>query len=179
MKRFLFPVLLLLSACASDRAARLGRLEVEHLSAPGPVPLALDDAFKIRKVFTLLIDPTLQQKALQTGGLSNGWLKAEIERRYFGAVSDRERRSREGHYYSIHWSTENSADVRVRMEYRQQKLGLHVQAMERFYPGARGAQKTEFSVIGDEYHEDGAVTAWRISLIENDRIVAVTQSFLW
>ena len=179
MKRFLLPVFLLFAACASDRAARLGRLEVEHLSAPEPVPLALDDTFHIGKVFTLLIDPSLQRTALQNGGLGNGWLKAEIERRYFGAVSQMERRSREGHYYSVHWSAARPADVRVRMEYRQQKLGLHVQAMERFYSGAKGAQKTEFSVIGDDYHEDGAVTAWRVTLIENGRIVAVTQSFLW
>jgi hypothetical protein len=179
MKRLLFPVLLLFSACASDRAARLGSLEVEHSSEPGPVPLALDDAFNIRKVFTLLIDPATQQKALQAGGLGNGWLRAEVERRYFGAVSGMERRSREGHYYTVHWSTARAADVRVRMEYRQQKLGLHVQSMERLYPRVKGAQKTEFSVIGDDYHDDGAVTAWRITLIENGRIVAVTQSFLW
>jgi hypothetical protein len=170
---------LVFSACVSERAARLGDLEVEHISAPGPVPLALDDAFQIRKVFTLLIDPVLQQRALQTGGLGNAWLRAETERRYFGAVSAVERRDREGHYYVVNWSVNRTADVRVRMEYRQQKLGLHVQAMERHYPKARGSVRTEFSVIGDDYHQDGPVTAWRVTLVENGRIVGVNQSFMW
>jgi hypothetical protein len=172
---------MLLSACVSDRTAHVRDLEVQHSSAPKPLPLALDDAFTIGKVFTLLIDPALQQKALQFNGLSNSWLRAETERRYFGAVSDAERKQRQGHYYTVHWHSARAADVTVRMEYRQQKLGLHVQAMERRYsaPTAKGAMKTEFSVVGDDYHDDGPVTAWRITLVENGRIVAVTQSFMW
>lgn len=178
--RWLFvAAVLFLVGCVSERSARLSNLEVEHLSAPAPLPLALDDAFSIRKVFTLLIDPATQQKALQSGGLGNGWLRAETERRYFGAVSQMERRNREGHYYTVDWSASKPSDVRVRMEYRQQKLGLHVQSKERYYPQARGSMKTEFSVTGDDYHEDGQVTAWRVSLVENGRIVAVTQSFMW
>jgi hypothetical protein len=179
MRWILFPAVVLLTACASDRAARISQLEVEHSSAPNPLPLALDDAFEIQKVFALLIDPALQQKSLRSGGLGNSWLQAETDRRYFGAISAAERRSRQGHYYSVHWAASRPSDVRVRMEYRQQKLGLHVQSMERHYPAAKGAMKTEFSVVGDDYHDDGAVTAWRMTLVENGRIVAVTQSFMW
>lgn len=39
--------------------------------------------------------------------------------------------------------------------------------------------KSEFQIIGDDYEQDGQVTAWRAVLIENGRIVAVNQSFLW
>jgi hypothetical protein len=39
--------------------------------------------------------------------------------------------------------------------------------------------KTSFAVTGDNYLWDGPVTAWRCLLIENNRIVAFTQSYLW
>jgi hypothetical protein len=69
--------------------------------------------------------------------------------------------------------------VKLRFEYRQEKLGLAVQLMEMNYPKAKGSYRSEFSVIGDDYHQDGVVTAWRITLVENGSIVGVNQSFLW
>jgi hypothetical protein len=67
----------------------------------------------------------------------------------------------------------------VRLEYRQEKLGSHVQAQEIHYDHVSGSLKTNFAVIGDDYNEDGKVTSWRALLIENGRIVALNQSFLW
>jgi hypothetical protein len=54
-----------------------------------------------------------------------------------------------------------------------------VQAQEASYPNARGSYKTEFKVVGDDYLDDGRVTAWRCSLIENGRIVAERHSYMW
>jgi hypothetical protein len=54
-----------------------------------------------------------------------------------------------------------------------------VQARELSYPAAKGSFKSEFKVIGDDYNEDGRVTAWRAILIENGKIVGLNQSFLW
>jgi hypothetical protein len=47
------------------------------------------------------------------------------------------------------------------------------------YSAAKGSFKSEFDIIGDDYLDDGAITAWRAVLIENGRIVALNQSFLW
>ena len=55
----------------------------------------------------------------------------------------------------------------------------HVQAQEISYPSARGSNKTEFKVVGDDYFDDGRVTAWRCCIIENGRVVAETHSFMW
>src|SRR5437588_8580439 len=43
----------------------------------------------------------------------------------------------------------------------------HVQAQEISYSNARGSHKTAFKVVGDDYFDDGRVTAWRCLLIEN------------
>jgi hypothetical protein len=121
----------------------------------------------------------VQAAATARGGISNSYLQAEIDRRYYGAVSNLERRMREGHYYNFEWSTSKTADLTIRFEYRQEKLGLAVQLIEMDYPKAKGTYRSEFSVIGDDYHQDGPVTAWRVTLVENGRIVGVNQSFLW
>ena len=67
----------------------------------------------------------------------------------------------------------------MRFEYRQANLGSYVQARELVFPGAKGSCKAEFNIIGDDYFEDGRVTAWRALVIENGKIVALNQSFLW
>jgi hypothetical protein len=33
--------------------------------------------------------------------------------------------------------------------------------------------------VGSDYFEDGRVSGWRVLLIENGKIVGLTQSFLW
>jgi hypothetical protein len=44
---------------------------------------------------------------------------------------------------------------------------------------AKGSLKTAFQVVGDDYLQDGRVVAWRALLIENGKIVGLTQSNLW
>jgi hypothetical protein len=141
----------------------------------GILPLALDDAFEVEKVFSILIDPAVN------GRVDVPWLRIEQDRRYFGAINDFERRQRDGHTYTVHWKAKPPvpAEITVRFEYRQQRLGSHVQAQEAHYSKVSGRQRTEFVVQGDDYHQDGPVTAWRILLIEEGRIVGLQQSFLW
>ena len=143
--------------------------------ASGILPLALDDAFEVEKVFSVLID------AAVTGRADVPWLRIEQDRRYFGAINAFERRQRDGHAYTVHWKAKPlvPGGVTVRFEYRQQRLGSHVQAQEVQYAKVSGRQRTEFTVQGDDYHQDGPVTAWRILLIEQGRIVGLQQSFLW
>jgi hypothetical protein len=145
------------------------------VAAAPTLPLALDDAFKVDKVFSVLIDHAVNGKA------DSAWLKMESDRRYFGAINEFERRQRDGHSYTVHWSVRpaTKGEITVRFEYRQQKLGSHVQTQDVTYEKASGSMRTEFMVQGDEYHQDGQVTAWRVLLVEEGRIVGLQQSFLW
>jgi hypothetical protein len=179
MRLDLVPLTLAIAMLTLPLSGRETPREVRHTSDPKPLPLALDDSFQIRKVSSLQLDPKVQAAAVSVGGLSNSFLQAEIDRRYYGAVSNLERKMREGHYYNFEWSAAKATDLTVRFEYRQEKLGLAVQLMEIDYPKTKGTHRSEFSVIGDDYHQDGAVTAWRVTLVENGRIVGVSQSFLW
>ena len=140
-----------------------------------PLPLALDDAYEVEKVFSVLVDPAVN------GRLNSPWMRIERDRRYYGAINAFERSQREGHAYTVHWKAKPATpgDLTVRFEYRQQRLGSHVQIQEAQFSHATGRQRTEFTVQGDDYHQDGPVTAWRVLLISQGRVVGLQQSFLW
>ena len=106
-------------------------------------------------------------------------IRFERSYRLFGAVTKLDQRERMGNYFDFFWRARRTADLTVRLEYKQEKLHAHVQAQEVFYPQARGSHKTAFKVVGDDYFDDGRVIAWRCLLIENGQIVAETHSYLW
>jgi len=137
------------------------------------VPLALDPSFSFRKTKLFIHDLKLEKAS------TSDMVKFERERMNYGAVSNNELMAREGHYFDFWWRSERTANVTVRLEYRQQNLGAYVQAQEVDVPAAHGTIETKFKVAGDDYHQDGRVIAWRALLIENGKVVALTQSFLW
>lgn len=145
------------------------------LEQPQAFPLALDNAFEFRKTKTFRYDP-IAEKLSPT---QEEMIQFERQRVLFGAITNQDRRARYGQYYTFFWRTDRPADLTIRFEYRQANLGSYVQAREYDYPAAKGSYKSEFNIIGDDYLEDGAVTAWRAVLISNGRIVALNQSFLW
>ncbi|MFZ9932784.1 MAG: hypothetical protein ACO3YO_05155 [Chthoniobacterales bacterium] len=140
------------------------------------LPLALDNDFSFRKTIRYL-----NQRKFTEVPLPRGNETLEFQRRWmnYGALSADEREQRQGTYYDIFWRAERPADITVRFEYRQAKLGNAVRAQETFVPQAQGTVKSSFKVIGDDFLWDGPVTAWRCLLIENGRIVGFTQSYLW
>ena len=168
-----------------------------------PLPTALSDDFQFRKTKLYLLTETApgQEKGsssdnLQSTSKGGGRLSStapssksttvqdasiRFERQYrlFGAVTKLDQRERIGNYFDFFWRARRAADLTVRLEYRQEKLHAHVQGQEISYPNARGSYKTEFKVVGDDYFDDGRVTAWRCLLIENGRIVAETRSYMW
>jgi len=147
--------------------------EGREVAKPEVLPLALSDEFEFRKVKIFLNDPELQKPA------ADPMIQFQRERVDFGAVTSFDRQQREGFYYTFFWRTDRTADLTVRFEYRQSNLGPYVLAKEVDYPGVRGSQRTKFQVIGDNYREDGRVTQWRALLIENGKVVGLTQSYLW
>jgi hypothetical protein len=168
MKRLFLPLLAavgLVSAACGEPARLLEKANV--------LPLALDDAFQFRKTKLFHNDPTYFKSSI------DDMISFERKRVNFGAVSNYDRQQRYGHYFTFFWRADRKSDVTVRLEYRQENLGSHVQAREKHYTGAKGTMKSEFAVIGDDYREDGRITAWRAVIIENGKIVALNQSFLW
>ena len=167
-----------------------------------PLPMALSDDFEFRKTKLHLLTETVpgQEKAgsadqtaqgtkggrlsgtapsSKTTTVQDASLRFERQYRLWGAVTKLDQRERFGNYFDFFWKARRVANLTVRLEYRQEKLHAHVQAQEVYYPNARGGHKTEFKVVGDDYFDDGRVTAWRCLLIENGRVVAETHSYLW
>jgi hypothetical protein len=137
------------------------------------LPLALDDAFQFRKTITFLNDPR------QWKSTSEDMISFQRMRVNYGAVTGFDRQQRLGEYYTFFWRATRPADLKIRFEYTQEKLGAYVQAQERTYKAAKGTIKSEFAVIGDNFLHEGRVTAWRALLIENGKIVGLNQSYLW
>jgi hypothetical protein len=172
MKRLLLMVAVL--ACAAAGHAASPKVEPpRQLDKAKVLPLALDDAFQFRKTKTLLNDPEFEKPTIDQ------MIRFERERINFGAVTSYDKQQRYGHYFTFFWRAGRQADLTIRLEYRQSNLGAYVLAKEQFYPAVKGSVKTDFTVTGDEYKLDGRITGWRVLLIENNKIVALGQSFLW
>jgi len=161
-------VLTLLVGCSAPEgpAIRLPKANV--------LPLALDDAYQFRKILLSSLDPERIEPDTK-----NEMILFERARRTYGAIDSTEVVQRYGNYYTIFWRNSTRSDVTLRLEYRQAGLGNYVMAKERSYPEAVGSHRSTFEVTGDEFLENGRVTAWRALLIVDGRIVALSQSYMW
>ena len=179
-----FALLALLSLPGRPLAA--GQPPVTLLARADVIPLALEPgAFEFRKEKLFFLESLNFSRLRPTDERSVAF---ERKRLLFGAVTPNDERDRYGNYFTLYWRTRRAADLVVRLEYRQSRLGPFVQAREVPYPGVgAGTHRTDFQVTGDEYQRDGRVSAWRAILIERSgppgarggRIVALTQSALW
>ncbi|MFL6519075.1 MAG: hypothetical protein ACJ8NS_02540 [Chthoniobacterales bacterium] len=169
--------------------------QVKILTKVDQLPVALNDDFQFRKTKLFFLDPMppKAKKSLSqamsgfsrdpnnnpTAGIAEASLGFERTYRLYGAISNADRNQRYGNYLDFFWRVKRPADVTVRLEYRQENLRSFVQAREISYPNAKGNNKTEFAIIGDDYFQDGRVTAWRCLLISGGKIVAENRSYLW
>jgi hypothetical protein len=165
--------------------------QVKVLTKVDPLPVALSDDFQFRKtkLFELTVTPPKAKKSLSqslsanpdnpTAGIAEASLSFERTYRLYGAITNADKSQRYGNYFDFFWRVKRPAKVTVRLEYRQEKLRSFIQAREISYLNAKGNMKTEFAVIGDDYLQDGRVTAWRCLLIEGGKIVAENRSYLW
>jgi hypothetical protein len=167
-----------------------------------PLPVALSDDFQFRKTKLFLLTESIAgEKSTNTGQtaqstgkggklsgtapssktttVQDASIRFERQYRLFGAVTKFDQHERFGNYFDFFWKARRTANLTVRLEYKQEKLHAHVQAQELFYPSARGSYKTEFKVVGDDFFDDGRVIAWRCLLIENGTVVAEKHSYLW
>jgi hypothetical protein len=173
MKRMLILLAAVMAVAVSAGRAKEPTPAPVQLDKAAPLPLALDDHFQFRKIEEFLNDPRYFTPTIDPTILFTR------ERVNYGAVDAVDKAARLGNYFTFFWRCTEKADLTVRFEYRQEHLGSFVQAREVSYTGAKGSMKTEFKVIGDDYRQDGRVTAWRALLIENGKIVGLTASNLW
>ncbi len=103
----------------------------------------------------------------------------ERVRRFHGAVSMEERAQKLGQYYTILWQAEAGVKKEILFEYQQAKSGSLVKTMKRQLDANAASGKEEFSVIGDNYFDNGRVLTWRISLIVNGKTISTEQSYMW
>lgn len=109
----------------------------------------------------------------------NDFIRAEMNRRLYGAVSLEEREARKGQYYDINWSgLSGSKPVKVIFEYRQVISGADVKRMVKTMPPSDDGQ-LEIQVTGEAYQRGGRVVAWRVTLFDGGQSVAQKQSYLW
>jgi len=165
--------------------------QVKVLTKVDQLPVALNNDFQFRKtkLFYLNESPPKARKSLSqtmstnpnnpTAGIAEASLGFERSYRMYGAITAADQHQRFGNYFDFFWRVKRPATVTIRLEYRQEKLRSFVQAREISYTYAKGTQKTEFTIIGDDYFNDGRVIAWRCLLIENGQIVAENRSYLW
>ena len=166
---------LALVGCAAEPPKALHQPKAYQIQNPGSFPIALDKDFEFRKTKEYFLDPVTPKYD------SKNDPSVAFERYYrtYGAITALDARDLFGTYFDFFWRGRRDADVKVRLEYRQEKLHAFVQAREVHYPKAKGHNRTEFAIIGDEFAAAGRVIAWRVLLIEDGRVVALTRSYLW
>jgi hypothetical protein len=163
--------LLLLGGCAAPEPPQV------NLEKANVLPLAINPDFVFRKKTQFLNDPATFPKAAAQQSEA-----IDFERRYhmWPATTALDMQALTGNSLTFYWWNRGQpADVTVRLEYRQANLGNFVMAREKCYSNVKGSIKTEFTIIGDDYLENGPVTNWRCLLIVDGRIVGLTQSYLW
>lgn len=121
-------LLILLSAvfAASIHAAE----PPNHLLTKAPVlPLAIDPAFQFRKNKLYYLENTQQTGVLRPAEEQS----LAFERRHllYGAITGSDIRNRYGNYFTFFWRAKRQANLTLRLEYRQQRLGGYVQARDR------------------------------------------------
>lgn len=162
-------------ACLALGGCVSPKIPATKLEKANILPMQLNDDFQFRKVKLYYNQPVVTA----TVPIQSEAIAFEARRVDYGAITNVDRVQLQGNYFSFFWRNKGVADVTVRLEYRQSDLGNYVMAQERYYPNAKGTHQSDFSVIGDDYLEAGAVTSWRALLIVDGRIVALTQSYMW
>ena len=168
------PIVLLCAAAAMLAGCAAPEGPATRLDKANILPLALDDSYEFRKILTSVFDPEIVEEKTQSDSIN-----FERLRRTWGAVDSLEVSKRHGSYFTFFWRNSKTSDVTLRLEYRQAGLGNYMMAQERFFTATRGSHRSTFQVIGDDFLENGPVSAWRVLLIVDGRIVALRQSYMW
>lgn len=109
----------------------------------------------------------------------NEFIRAEMNKRLYGAVTEEARELRKGHFYAVSWrKLSGNQLVKIVFEYRQQSTGARITKMTRVLPPSTEG-RTEFQITGSDYYQNGRVLAWRMTLLDGSEVISRKQSFLW
>ncbi len=106
------------------------------------------------------------------------FIRAEMNKRLYGAVDDEERKARRGQYYDVRWRGLGGGEVKLVFEYRQRVSGAKVRRKVMVREGGKRGELS-FAVNGEEYRRRGRVTSWRLRLYEGGELRDEKQSYLW
>lgn len=115
----------------------------------------------------------------ETNKAGDPMIQNERLRRLHGAVSIEERKQRLGQYYTVLWNADADAQKVFVFRYRQASSGSRIKEMCRSLPIGEVQGKEEFTIIGDNYFDNGRVLAWKLDLTANGKTIASKQSYLW
>ena len=173
-------VVLLLVTLAPSGSRAAQQPPVVLLGKANALPLSIDPAIQFRKTKTYFLESPVVTGIKAGGTNEEQSLVFERQRLLYGAITGSDTRDRYGDYYVFFWRALRHANLTLRLEYRQQKAGGFIQAREVDYPATKGSHVTRVNITGDDYREQGRVSAWRVLLIDNHQtIVAFVQSYLW
>jgi hypothetical protein len=120
-----------------------------------------------------LLDPSKQPDSVDS------MIRFEQRHHLHGAITRKQRKERQGHYYVFWWNDRQLTPVIIRLEYRQETTGVNTRVQEIAVNAPRHSNKTRFQVTGADYQTGGRVTSWRVSIIRDGTIIAHDQSYLW
>ena len=107
-------------------------------------------------------------------------VRFESRYRLYGAITNEERRAREGHYYSFPWKTSDQvSDAALLFEYRQENTGSLVHSLRVPIDRVRRKNVTRVEIVGEPFQLNGKVTAWRATIERNGQPAASKRSYLW
>jgi hypothetical protein len=94
----------------------------------------------------------------------------------WNAAALRAAKHQRGEEFLLTWTASATENLVIRFEYRQvNETGVKMQQQSN--PKLRG--RSLFSVKGGEFQTGGAVTAWRVTIWEGEKVLASRQSFMW
>jgi hypothetical protein len=85
--------------------------------------------------------------------------------RLYGAVSMQERRQRLGQYYTVLWNADAGVNKEISFEYQQGNSGSKIKTIKRHLDVDAVSGKEEFSVIGDNYFDNGLINLLMLFLL--------------
>lgn len=109
-------------------------------------------------------------------------VRMEKQRRLRGAISMEERRQRLGQYYTLIWNDAKgvgSGPVEIVFEYRQGGTASQIKRFTKRFPASAASGTAYFSVVGDNYFDNGKVLAWQATVLRDGKEVAARRSYLW
>lgn len=145
--------------------AALGLLAGCTSSASGPVAITKVNPYHLYDSQTIKTEDRM--------------IRFEKARLLRGALENADQRERYGNYFTVFWNSKTRNPATVRFEYRQGSTGPRVHVQEVQVANPKRSNETKFQVTGDDYHQNGKVTQWKASIIEDGNVVAEYKSYLW